>query len=160
MAQFDLEEEWHLHAPVDAVWTALVDAEKYPQWWPGFIEANRVTADVVHFRIRGFLGIPVSFTQHVDARSPPQRLEFRVDGDLVGHACWELRPVAAGTHVTFLGQVELGPGWLRTARKIPGVTRLMIRVQQHLTARGRHALEVMVSRRGLSREALPLDDVA
>ncbi len=154
MAQFDLEGEWRLHAPVDLVWETLADATRYPGWWPGFIEVNRVTDDVVHFRVRGLLGIPMSFTWHVEARGP-QSLEFRVDGDLVGHGSWEVRPVTAGSHVTFLGQLDLGPGWLRIATKVPGVARLMARHQRRLTARGRHALEVLVGRRGPSREVHP-----
>lgn len=153
MAPIDLCNEWLLHAPVEAVWTVLADEKRYPQWWPGFIRADRVAHDVVDFRIRGFLGVPIRFTQYVDVRSPRRRVEFRLDGALVGHGSWELTPVAAGSHVTVEGQVDLGPRWLRILAKLPGVARVIVRKHQHMMARGRHALEVLVGRRNSSATA-------
>ena len=31
--RFDLVTTWHLAAPLEAVWVALVQTEEWPSWW-------------------------------------------------------------------------------------------------------------------------------
>ena len=98
-AQFQLVSQWHLAAPVDAVWEALKATERWPAWWryvrsvqelrPG--DADGLGA-VRHIEWGSRLPYGVAFDVEVTELERPRRLAGRARGQLEGVGLWELTP--------------------------------------------------------------------
>jgi uncharacterized protein YndB with AHSA1/START domain len=110
---------WLLEAPVDAVWGAIYDAEKWPRWWkyvrnvmllqPG--DGNGVGAVR---RTTWTTALPYSFT--FDTRSTrverPRMLDLDAFGDLEGTGHWELATHGDLTEVRYDWNVRTNKPWM------------------------------------------------
>lgn len=116
---YRLRSEWRFDAPLAAVWSALLDAEAWPQWWPGVEclatldpgEADGLGACRV-WRCRGALPYRLRFTTRVTCIEPLQRIEGEVEGELQGRGCCRLWTEGALTRVRHDWQVRTTPAWM------------------------------------------------
>ena len=117
---FDLVSHWRLHAPVGSVWTALVQPEQWPRWWPGLraVRTLREGAPGGLGSVRQMVwdtGLP--YRLHLSVETVEvlnhQRLRGRVRGTLHGDGLWLLRGQHGVTDVTYVWRVELGTTWMR-----------------------------------------------
>lgn len=118
---FDLVSHWHLRAPVERVWAALVEPEGWPRWWPYVQAVQTLRAGAadgtgslrrIHWRTR----LPYHVTIEVEALEVlrPQRLRGRSRGELLGEGLWLLRAAAdGGTDVTYVWRVQVARPWMR-----------------------------------------------
>ena len=112
--------QWHLDAPVEHVWDALVDVESWPQWWPHVHEVqtlHRGASDDLGSvrRLRWGSRLPYGFTLVVATTEvhQPARLAGRASGDMAGTGLWELEPDGSGTRVRYTWELELHTRWMR-----------------------------------------------
>ncbi len=111
---FHFLSRWQVRADRRRVWDALVDFQRWPEWWPGL-------RDVEQLRPGGPDGIGQKATSHWQAplgyhleitieaveRAEPDRLKGIASGDLEGFGSWDLtaadqpagEPPAAGDPV-------------------------------------------------------------
>lgn len=90
-SQYDLTTRWQFDAPIDAVWDAIVDAERWPHWWLGVEqvltlvhgEANGVGAQR-RYTCKSVLPFRLTFVTRVTRVEPLRLLEGWVEGDLEG----------------------------------------------------------------------------
>ncbi len=145
MRRFELVTRWRVDAAADEVWRVLTDFAAIPSWWPGFERADVLVAtrgaEVVHYRIRGLLGVRLDFVQRTLRRRDGEYLWFRSDGDLTGTGIWNLTTIDGGTELVFTWRVGLGDGVLRWLAELPFVRALLVRSHRDLMRAGRRALQ-------------------
>jgi len=85
--EHSLESTWALAAPLEAVWVALSDPERWPAWWPVVasvqpLKPGRADGSEAVYRLGGKVELRVCGVK------PPESLEFHTETVL---ARWTLR---------------------------------------------------------------------
>lgn len=97
---WSFRDTWTVAAPRPAVFSVLVDLQRYPEWWPQVRAVAKVTDDRARVLCRSSL--PYELDLVLDAvHREEDLLETRVSGDLTGVVRWRLTPVAGGTRMDF-----------------------------------------------------------
>jgi len=122
--RYEYVSDWHLDAPIEAVWSALTDVESWPQWWPyvGSVQTlrpgKRRGADEglgALRRIAWRTRLPYGFTLdvHVIEVQRLHRLVGRATGGLEGTGTWELHAEDNTTRVRYTWALALNTRWMR-----------------------------------------------
>ncbi len=124
-ARFQLVSQWHLAAPVAAVWEALKATERWPDWWPyvqSVRELHAGDADglgaIRHIRWSSRLPYGVAFDVEVVELQRHRLLRGRARGQLEGAGVWELTPDGETTRVRYTWCVDLATRWMRALAPI------------------------------------------
>ena len=117
---FHLITEWHLNAPVDAVWKILTEVEDWPNWWPAVIHVELLqpgddtgVGSLRRMTWRTALPYALSFdmtTTRVEAKT---LIEGQASGELDGIGRWTLAEEAGGTYVRYDWIVAVSKPWMR-----------------------------------------------
>ena len=119
VAEYRFVTVWKLRAPIDAVWTAIIESEKWPAWWPGVLSVDELRpADagglggVRHYVWRSKLPYNLAFDMRAIAMDPPRYLEGRASGELEGIGTWRLAETDGVTTVGYTWQVRTTKAWM------------------------------------------------
>jgi uncharacterized protein YndB with AHSA1/START domain len=125
-ARYEYVSDWHLDAPVEAVWRSLVDVETWPTWWrfvrsvqtlrAGQRDGNAEGLGAIR-RIAWGSRLPYGFTLEVEAIESQRhrRLAGHATGGLEGTGTWELQPEGSTTRVRYTWKLALSTRWMRMA---------------------------------------------
>jgi hypothetical protein len=124
--RYAFHSRWVLPHAAHEVFEVLADVWRYPEWWPAFESAQRITADTGAFVLRSRLPITlrISLEREVeDARAGVLRV--RSTGDLEGTVEWRLEghPTRPETIIDFSERVTLNH---RLARQLDFVIRPLL----------------------------------
>jgi hypothetical protein len=100
---------------------ALVDLERYPEWWPQVLAVASLGPDDARVLCRSTLPYTLDLRLHA-VRRDPLWLEVAISGDLEGLAVWTLTDLGGRTRLDFAQAVTVG-GWL--ALVSPALRRLL-----------------------------------
>lgn len=125
MAGYQLLTTWVFDAPIERVWAELNDPESWPTWWPGMLEAKRLSPGneqglgaVTRFGVKAPVG---GYVVRFETRTSRVEAPFVLDGDarggLVGRGLWRL---FAGEHTAVLydWRVRTGHAWMNALAPI------------------------------------------
>ncbi len=119
MAGYRFLTTWLLDAPIDDVWAAIKEAERWPEWWRGVERADKVregdendVGAVFDYTWRSRLPYPVRFSGETTRVERPHLIEARAWGELAGTGTWRLYDAAAGTAATYDWQVRTTAPWM------------------------------------------------
>jgi uncharacterized protein YndB with AHSA1/START domain len=114
-------DEWDVRAPIEAVFDALSDPERYPLWWkPVYLAAKLRDENVVEHLFKGRLPYRLRVTSETVAKERPTRIEAVVRGDLSGRGIWTLSRQGDSAHVRFDWQVDADRPFLRVLTPVLG----------------------------------------
>ena len=123
---------WNLKAPIERVWQKIVDVEAYPDLWSGIKRATirgpepKVQiGSVVDFALKGSLPMLLNFSTEFITFQPPNLIELKSSGDLMGHGKIVLRCQDVATEVTFYWDVGLTNPLLNLLGKVPFIKSIM-----------------------------------
>lgn len=120
MAGYEFLTTWNVAAPLEGVWAAIFDAERWPEWWPGVesvvqldpgegpLKLGSVSEQVWKSR----LPYRVRFRTVTERVEQGRLIEGRADGDLRGRGIWRLAEAPGGTVVTYDWRVETTSRWM------------------------------------------------
>jgi hypothetical protein len=106
---------WQLRAPIDDVWNAIYEAEKWPSWWKGVQSVTLVPGrdeSVRRFVWKSFLPYELVFEMESTRVEAPRRLEGRASGELEGTGVWSLSENAGITTVQYVWDVKTTRWWM------------------------------------------------
>ncbi|MGB0098816.1 MAG: SRPBCC family protein [Nocardioides sp.] len=106
-ATYAFSGSWTVPAPLEAVHGALVDLERYPDWWPQVVAVASLGPDDARVLCRSTLPYTLDLVLHAVDRSP-ERLEVAVAGDLSGSVRFGLTPTDSGTRLDLDQEVVVG----------------------------------------------------
>ena len=119
MARHRVVSTWHVDAPVERVWDAILDYPNWPTWWRGFVGVDRLrTGDesgvgtVLRQKWRSLLPYTLAFDLEITRVERHRLLEGRASGPVDGSATWVFRPTSSGTEVTFTLDVRTTRPWM------------------------------------------------
>ena len=110
MAEYRFLTTWLLEADRERVWDAVYDSERWPQWWKGVLEAEKLEEGDEHgvgqygrYVWRSRLPYRLEFFIRTTKVEKPHLLEGDASGELAGVGRWNLlapraRPIFAVNH--------------------------------------------------------------
>jgi hypothetical protein len=120
MTQFALVTHWHLDAPIDRVWDAIVAVEAWPRWWRYVCKVDELQpggADGLgalrRYTWASRLPYRLSFEMRISAVDRPTLLEGIAEGDVAGTGRWWLVPDHETTRVRYDWTVAVTKAWMR-----------------------------------------------
>jgi uncharacterized protein YndB with AHSA1/START domain len=119
MNRFSLVTYWHLEAPIDRVWEAIVAVEEWPRWWRYVhrVEAMEKGDAAGCGALRRYtwssrLPYRLSFAMRVTRVERPSSLEGVAEGDLTGTGRWHLASEDGTTRVRYDWTVITTKSWM------------------------------------------------
>jgi hypothetical protein len=119
MNEYSFSTLWHLDAPVETVWDAIVSTQMHPRWWP-LIERVIETVpgepsgvgSTRRYIWRTRLPYKLSFDIHVTRVDRPVLLEGLVSGEVEGIGRWEFESHGATTIIRHSWNVRIAKRWM------------------------------------------------
>jgi uncharacterized protein YndB with AHSA1/START domain len=121
MAHYRFLTTWALEAPIDDVWQAIYDTERWPEWWQGVKVAERLqggndpgdgVGSIHRYVWRSRLPYDIEFRMQTTRVESPYLLEGEADGDLRGSGRWRLWQGSGATAVTYEWEVGTTIAWM------------------------------------------------
>ncbi len=120
MSEFALVTRWHLDAPIEHVWDAIVSVETWPRWWRYVLAVEDLQPGdgdglgaLRRYTWASRLPYRLSFEMRVSVVERPTLLEGVAEGDLAGTGRWRLSAQRATTHVRYDWTVAVTKAWMR-----------------------------------------------
>ena len=94
--------DWRFTAPLQKVWSVVLDIERYPEWWKNFRRVQIMRGDgksvgsVIACEVRGSLPYSLNYALEVREAEEYRHLLLRSTGDLVGTGRWEFLDAEPG----------------------------------------------------------------
>ncbi len=124
-ADFELITDWHIAAPIDAVWQALNHPDYWPRWWPYVRAVEKLRAGDADgvgslYRIEWTSKLPYDITFEVETVEVAryERIRGVARGQLNGQGLWEFSPDQSSTRVRYTWSVNLGQAWMRRLKPL------------------------------------------
>lgn len=118
-AEYAFLTAWLIAAPVQRVWDAIYEAERWPEWWGAVthVEELRPGAEDGVGRVfaigwRSRLPYVLEFHTTVTRIEPPYVMEGSAAGDLTGTGRWRLSEAQGATAVLYEWNVTTAKGWM------------------------------------------------
>jgi len=110
---------WHLEAPIERTWQALVAPEEWPSWWryvKKVVELEKGDAQgigaVRRYTWSSRLPYRLSLEMRTTAIARPTFIEGVATGDLNGTGRWQLQELGATTRVKYEWMVRTRKVWM------------------------------------------------
>lgn len=119
MGHYRFVTDWRFDASIETVWAALVDSERWPEWWRGVRRVEQLTpgdengiGNVRRYTFRSVLPYDLVFDMRSTRIEEPELLEGVATGELEGTGTWRLVRAPTGTRVRYLWDVRTRPWWM------------------------------------------------
>src|ERR1700730_12246315 len=95
MAEYEFLTTWLIGAPREPVWDAIYASERWPEWWRGVLEAEKLepgdptgVGELGRYVWKSKLPYKLEFRVRTTRVDRPQLLEGEADGELAGTGRW------------------------------------------------------------------------
>lgn len=120
MARYEFVTIWRVDAPVERVFDAISESEKWPEWWPGVERVEEIapgnTGDGVgnlrRYTWKSKLPYRLTFDMRTTRVERPFLLEGVAEGELDGRGRWTLTSIPGGTEVRYDWTVQTTQRWM------------------------------------------------
>jgi len=144
---------WFFQTPIEKVWNEVIDVEAYPTWWPGIRRAmiqgpeSRIqVSSIVDYELKGSLPNVLQFSTKITGLQPPNIIELKSLGDLVGEGRGVLESQSDGTIVSFHWDVGMSNPFLNLIGKLPFVKTMLEKSHNDMMAKGYQALKTRLAK--------------
>jgi uncharacterized protein YndB with AHSA1/START domain len=119
MARYAFLTTWCLDSPIEPVWDALYESERWPEWWRG-VERVRVleqgdgdrVGELSRYTWKSRLPYTLEFDMRTTRVERPFLVEGTAQGELSGEGRWRLFEARGTTAVTYEWTVETTERWM------------------------------------------------
>lgn len=119
MPLYTFETTWRLRAPLESVWRAIADCERWPSWWRGVERVDLLQPGDEHgigarYRLtwRSKLPYTLTFDTEVVRVEPMALIEGHATGELEGTGIWRLEHHDAVTTIHYTWRVHTTRWWM------------------------------------------------
>jgi uncharacterized protein YndB with AHSA1/START domain len=119
LAEYQFLTTWLLEAERERVWEAIYDSERWPEWWKGVLEADKLeegdengVGQFGRYVWRSKLPYKLEFHARTTRVQRPHLLEGTVEGELAGTGTWRLYEEDGTTAVLYRWNVRTTKSWM------------------------------------------------
>jgi carbon monoxide dehydrogenase subunit G len=119
MASYSFTTHWRVEAPIDRVWDAIHDVERYPAWWPNVRRVEKLAAGDergvgarTRFVYKSRLPYLLEFETVATRVERPHLMEVASRGELEGTGRWTLSQDGPVTVVRYDWNVRTTRRWM------------------------------------------------
>ncbi len=119
MADYRFLTTWLLEAPRERVWDAIYDSERWPEWWQGVLEAEKLeegdetgVGQYGRYVWKSKLPYKLEFFVRTTRVESPHLLEGAASGELAGTGRWRLFDQDGVTAVLYEWEVHTTRAWM------------------------------------------------
>ena len=119
MAEYRFLTTWLLAAPVEPIWEAIWESERWPQWWKGVLEAEKLregdddgVGQLGRYVWKSKLPYKLEFGIRTTKVEKPHLLEGDADGELAGTGRWRFFERGGVTAVLYEWNVHTTRAWM------------------------------------------------
>lgn len=118
MAEYSFVTRWRFKAPLERVWAALDQPERYADWWPAIVEYRDLTPGIhgvgnrAERVVKGRLPYTLRYTTTVTHYEPLREIAYDAVGELTGAGRFVLQANGEGAEVTFYWDVQTSGFWM------------------------------------------------
>lgn len=119
MAEYSFTTTWRFQAPVERVWSAVTDVERWPQWWRGVEAVTRVSPGgplgvgaVYRYTWKSRLPYRLTFVMETTAVELFRSVEGRAQGELEGTGRWSFDQQGSVTTTRYDWNVRTAEAWM------------------------------------------------
>jgi uncharacterized protein YndB with AHSA1/START domain len=119
VAEYEFLTTWLLEAERERVWDAIHDSERWPEWWRGVLEAQKLeegdeagVGEYGRYVWKARLPYRVEFFIRTSRVERPHLLEGAADGELAGVGRWRLFEQNGVTAVVYEWKVRTTRSWM------------------------------------------------
>jgi uncharacterized protein YndB with AHSA1/START domain len=119
MAEYRFLTTWLIEADRERVWDAIYDSERWPQWWKGVLESEKLepgdeagVGQYGRYVWRSKLPYRLEFFVRTTRVERPHLLEGEASGELAGIGRWRLFEQDAVTAVLYEWNVHTTRAWM------------------------------------------------
>jgi uncharacterized protein YndB with AHSA1/START domain len=124
MAEYTFLTTWAVDAPIEAVWDAIFDSERWPEWWKGVEKVVEIepgdengVGSLQRYTWKSRLPYRLEFDMRTTRVERPHLIEGEAEGDLDGSGRWRLFD-GRGTAVTYEWSVRTTEPWMNVIAPI------------------------------------------
>lgn len=118
-SEFQFITEWHIAAPLDAVYETITHCLDWPAWWKGVVNVEKLASgnadgvgSVHRFTWQGRIPYRFTFAMRVTGVAPLTFLEGRADGEVTGTGRWDFSRENEITIVRYHWRVHTNRRWM------------------------------------------------
>jgi uncharacterized protein YndB with AHSA1/START domain len=119
MAEYKFLTTWLLEADRERVWEAIYDSERWPQWWRGVLETERLAEGDEHgigqvgrYVWKSKLPYRLDFVMTTTRVERPHLLEGHAEGELTGTGRWRFYEEDGVTAAVYEWNVRTTRAWM------------------------------------------------
>ena len=119
MSEYRFLTTWCLEAPIEPVWEAIYDSERWPDWWRGVERVVELepagedgTGQVARYTWKSRLPYELTFIVRSTRSERPHLLEGEASGELAGTGRWRLFESGGATAVLYEWDVHTTRPWM------------------------------------------------
>ena len=153
METYHFVTNWHFHAPIERVWDEIVNVSAWPTWWPSWRKAQHRSGEskpqlgsIMDHEVKGTLPYSLRFTTEVVLFQPPQLMETKSSGELVGNGKFVLEQRDDGTAVTYYWDVATTNPVFNLLGKLSFVRAMIEKNHDYVMDEGYRALKQRVEK--------------
>ena len=161
MAEYHLLTIWHIDAPLENVYGAILDSLQWPHWWKGSEKVEQKASGDVNgidsirrYSWRGELPYSVVFEVRATHIEALVAIEGSAKGDLEGVGRWHFSRKGQVSSVHYEWHVRSTKRWMNLVA--PFVRPVFIRNHEYVMAHGGKGLARLLDSRLLSQENIDL----
>jgi uncharacterized protein YndB with AHSA1/START domain len=125
MADYRFLTTWCVDAPIQRVWDALYDSERWPEWWRGVERVEVLEAgngdrvgELSRYTWKSKLPYRLEFDLRTTRVERPFLVEGTATGELAGEGRWRLFEAPGSTAVTYEWNVHTTARWMNALAPI------------------------------------------
>jgi uncharacterized protein YndB with AHSA1/START domain len=119
MTSYSFATIWRIEAPIDQVWDAIHDVERYPAWWPNVKHVTKLAPGDergigarMRFVYKSRLPYTLEFETVATRLERPHLMEATSSGELVGTGRWTLSQEGPVTTARYDWNVRTTRRWM------------------------------------------------
>ena len=119
MTEYRFLTTWLIEAPRERVWDAIYESERWPEWWRGVLEAEKLSegdetgvGQLGRYVWKSKLPYRLEFRVRTIRVEKPRLLEGEADGELAGIGRWRLLEQDGATAVLYEWNVHTTRAWM------------------------------------------------
>lgn len=125
MAEYRFLTTWCLDAPRERVWDAIYESERWPEWWRGVLESEKLeegdddgVGQLGRYVWKSKLPYKLEFLIRTTRVERPHLLEGQADGELAGTGRWRIYEANGTTAVLYEWNVHTTRAWMNLLNPI------------------------------------------